>query len=414
MSNIKKGVNTFSIRATGDSMYPILQDGDIIEYAQTPLSAININDIVLLLVNEKLITHRVIYKTKKTCVTRGDNNPTADHPIQRERALAKVVRFKRKGIWHGLQDIYFTQSFLYLNEIQKFAAILQLKKISHVFLKGVLISLRYEGAIPKRIYADCDILIDRKDRRETEKILNKLGYMLQTRILLSINKKNSEQLPEASYMKIIGGVPVIFDVHFEPVFLMTQLGGMNLLYPPKLLKQLGNDILYRRIKAHIKGNTYSLCSVPDQIVYLALHIFHHNYTDSVRYQLLDSVIRKGATRKVWYDVEKTIITYHLQGYLYLVFILLDKYFKTPIPQSVISTIQPSLFKKSASTYLVKKKDIFSQDDRTKAGIERFILVFLLSPEPFWRKIFLIGHPTTIQLVLKIFNLKTSIIKRTYL
>lgn len=393
--------NRFLVKAQGNSMYPLLQDGDSIEYVQTPFGNVRLNDIVLMSMNKKLVTHRVIYKTKKTCITRGDNNLAADINRQKGRVLAKVVRFKRKGTWHGLQDVYFTQSVLYLNEIKQLKTRFNYKKISHIFLKGVLISLRYEGIIPKRIYADCDILVDRDDQKEIEESFKVLGYKLQEYPLLFTNKKNFKIPPEVSYIKIVSDVPVIFDVHFEPVFLMTQVGGMNLLYPPKLLKQLGDDILQRKMMARIKRNIYPICSVSDQIVYLTLHIFHHNYTDSIRYQLLDSVIRKSATTKVWSDVERTITTYHLQGYLYLVFILLGKYFKTPIPRSFIKVIQPSLFKKRIATYLFKKIDIFSQDTRTKAGIERFILILLLSPNPFWKKILLFIHPETIRINAKI-------------
>ena len=42
---------------------------------------------------------------------------------------------------------------------------------------------------------------------------------------------------------MVSGIPVVFDVHFEPVFLMTQLGGMNALYPSQLLAQLGDKII---------------------------------------------------------------------------------------------------------------------------------------------------------------------------
>lgn len=437
--------NRFSVKAEGNSMFPLLQNGDTVEYIQTPFRRVQLNDIVLIYVGDVLVTHRVIYKTKNTYITRGDNNPTADTVIQKRRVLAQVVRFKRKGIWYDIQDVYLTQSALYLHEIQKLETILQLQKIPHVFLKGVLISLRYENAIPKRIYADCDVLVQRTESIKIERVFKILGYQLQERHLLrssfransekSSEAKNASRFlsrnkllrndrhnvkPEVSYVKMVNGVPVVFDVHFEPVFLMTQLGGMHLLYSLQMLTQLGEQLIKRGEIKKIKGFNYSLCCVSDQILYLALHIFHHNYTDSIRYQLLDAVIRRSklslqASRNIakqsqkglppfdsaqgklprndiWEGLARTIKEYRLEGYLYGVFVLLKKYFKTPIPRSFLLAIRPSRFALDVTRFATSHTDIFSQDSRMKAGIGRFILIFLLSPEPLWKKMLLFIHP----------------------
>ena len=404
---MKKRVPPFSVQAQGNSMYPLLQDKDTVEYIQTPFRKIQLNDIILVYVDDVLMTHRVIYKTKTSCITRGDNNATADAVIQKRRVLAKVVRFQRKGVWYGIQDVYLGQSALYLHEIQKLETVLQFQKIPHVFLKGVLVSLRYEGAIPKRIYADCDILVPHNSYKQVEKLFLLLGYKpisLADTDSVPYFKKLDQQ-PEVNFIKTVQGVPVIFDVHFEPVFLMSRLRALELLYPKQLLRSLGEELISRSTPKKIKGFNYSLCSPPDQILYLALHIFHHNYTDSVRYQLLDAVIRKSVTRSarpfdfaqgdmhgLWKELEHTIKKYQLEGYAYGVFMLLKKYFKTPIPQSFISEIQPSSFKRRVSAYFLKRVDIFSQDSRVNAGISRFILIFLLSPNPLWKKLFLFFQP----------------------
>jgi hypothetical protein len=313
-----------------------------------------------------------------------------------------VVRFKRNNIWYDLQDFYFIQSGFYLEEIKKLETILCAYGISHVFLKGVLVSLRYEGFIPKRIYADCDILINRYDYKKLEKAFTALGYKRDGRSLFSSYKKKPEQKPEINYVKIVNNIPVVFDVHFEPVFLMTQIEGMNLLYQKEKLTQLGNDIIKRGKRKKIKGFVYSICSISDQILYLALHIFHHNYTDSVRYQLLDAVIRKASNKQTWKDLQNNILQYNLEGYVYGVFILLTKYFKTPIPKSFFHAIRPSSFKKRVNMHYLKRVDIFSQDHRVKAGVVRFILIFLLSPEPIWKKMSIFFYIKILTIFLKIF------------
>ena len=407
LNDMIKGKRTFFVNAQGNSMHPLLQNGDKIEYLHVPPKKIELNDVVLVYAGEVLLTHRVIYRTVTEYITRGDNNISADPPIQKGQVLAKATRFMRKKKWYGMQDLYLTQSALYLREIQRVKTAFNDKKISHVFLKGVLISLRYEGVIPKRIYADCDILVQREDYGAIEMALGALGYTLQKHTLFD-EKKSPENQPEISYIKIVNGTPVVFDVHFEPVFLMTQLGGMSLLYPPTLLKQLGDSILNHRVVKNIRGSTYALCCVSDQILYLALHIFHHNYTDIIRYQLLDSVIRKSVTTEIWSDLATTINQYQLQGYIYPVFTLLKKYCKTSIPRSFFRSIESSPFNKRVQDIFLKRVDIFSSDSRFKAGIERFMLVFLLSPEPIWKKSLLIIHPDMLRAVNKIlFTMITS-------
>jgi len=398
----------FQIKAQGSSMYPILRDGDRIEYSQTSFAKIHLNDIVLIYQNDVLVTHRVIYKTKTTCITRGDNNKSADVTTQKGRVLARVERFKRNGRWYNIQDVYISQSALYLHEIQKFASLLKLHKLPHVFLKGVLISLRYENKIPQRIYADCDVLVPRSSYKKCETAFKILGYIP---IALSENDsipylKKIDLQPEVSFIKLVGGIYVVFDVHFEPVFLMSRLPALRLLYPQKLLCELGDKIIASAAFTKINGFNYSLCTKPDQILYLALHIFHHNFTDSQRYQLLDAAIRKSAPRKdMWGELANTIKDYKLEGYVYGVFLLLKKYFKTPIPPSFILAIRPKWYMLHVACYIVKHVDIFSQESRIKAGIQRFILIILLSPNPFWIKIFIFFHPEVLYFAIRTITMK---------
>ena len=115
----------------------------------------------------------------------------------------------------------------------------------------------------------------------------------------------------------------------------------------------------------------------------------------MRYQLLDSVVRKSASKATWATLQEEICVYNLQGYTYGVFVLLKKYFKTSIPHSFFRAIRPSRFKLSILKYKIAHTDIFSQDNRFKAGIERFILIFFLSPEPIWKKMLLFIYPEVI-------------------
>lgn len=399
--NKKKGKNSFSLKSEGNSMFPILQHGDLVEYIRCNPTHIKENDIILTNTNGTFVTHRVIYKTATTYITRGDNNPKADLPIQANQIFGKAIRFKRRGVWYGIQEIYLQQSILYLHEINKLAKTLSQNTVPHVFLKGVLISLRYENTIPRRIYADCDILVKRENAQQIELIFKFLGYKNVDKNFRLTTKKNKYDYPEISFVKNIGKIPVVFDVHFEPVFLMTQIAGMNLLYDKQLLYDLGGMIINNRKSIQVKGMDFFMCAPTDQALYLVLHIFHHNCIDSVRYSLLNSVILKSKSSLFWKKLRLTIKKFHLEGYSYLPFLILKRYYKTPIPPSFISSIVPSWSKKKISWFLLQKTNIFNNDSRFKAGIERFILIFVLSPSPIWKKIWVFFHKDTIQTILSL-------------
>ena len=388
----------FSVQAQGDSMYPLLQDGDLVEYERVPFSKISVHDIVLTYGKEKeaFVTHRVIYKTLSFLITKGDNNPTADERIKKGQILARVVRFKRKGAWYGISDVYLAQSAIYLHEIQQLETLLRKSKIPHVFLKGVLVSLRYEGTIPKRIYADCDILVNREEYRKIVQVFKQLGYtlFLEQALFLS-SQKNPEDRSEVNFIKRVNGVPVVFDVHFEPVFLMPWIQSIGFLYPSSLLQKLGRALVSRGQAVAIKGSTYSLCNISDQILYLALHIYNHNFVGSIRYQLLSLIIKKKASKKTFDELSKTIREYKLEGYAYPVFLLLNAHYKKIVPPSFLSSIAPSAFKTSIALRAMSKVNIFDAYDSSFTRMKRFVLTFLLSGEPIGKKIFFVFHPKVI-------------------
>ncbi|MCX6717062.1 MAG: nucleotidyltransferase family protein [Candidatus Taylorbacteria bacterium] len=399
---------TFQIHSKGDSMLPILMNGDIIEFTKSSYEELSVNDIVLIYHNGIFLTHRLIYKVKKYCITRGDNNAKSDTQVKPEQLIAKAIRFKRKGIWHNIQEMYISQSLTYLTEISKLIKLLRQNKIRHVFLKGVMISLRYESRIPQRIYADCDILIQREQSKQIEEVFNILGYRkINETSLKSISENES---PEISFIKIIGKTPVVFDVHLEPVFLMTKLGGMNLLYSKDNRVKLGKILIDSSEKIKIGGLSYSLLDSSMQILYLALHVFHHNYTDIVRLKLIDAVIRKATKRKgMWKFFIKATNDFSLQNYIIPVLIQLKVYFTSPIPQSVFKSLQTDFFTRKVGEWAANSIDVFSQDNRIRAGIRRFILIFILSPEPYLKKILLFLYPGTIKSVFLVIYTKIYMI-----
>jgi phage repressor protein C with HTH and peptisase S24 domain len=82
-------------QARGDSMDPVIRDGDSLHVE--PCDAIRRGDVVLVLAERGLTAHRVIALRGDLVITRGDNAPAEDDAVSRERVLGKVTRVVREG-----------------------------------------------------------------------------------------------------------------------------------------------------------------------------------------------------------------------------------------------------------------------------------------------------------------------------
>ena len=66
----------FMKETEGISMIPIIYPEDSLYLQNVVFSRLKVNDIAVFQKNNELITHRVIYKTRKYFITKGDNNCT--------------------------------------------------------------------------------------------------------------------------------------------------------------------------------------------------------------------------------------------------------------------------------------------------------------------------------------------------
>lgn len=378
-------------------MRPLLFTGDIIEYRKISFSQVNINDIILTYKAGIFMTHRVIYKTDRYLITRGDNNRKADGKMSANNIMGRVVRFKRNGTWHTIEEQYIAQSLYYLKEVQRISKQLQTQNIPHVFIKGVMTSLKHYGKLPQRIYADCDLLIHRESFRKVRSIFEREGYIfLQNQQSLVLPSKDQIPKFEGDFYKKVDTTPVYFDVHLEPVFLMTKVDGMGVLYKDSMRKELGEHLMRNRDWIHFeRGEKYPICSITDQIIYLALHFFHHNNTDITRLFFIHELVRINRRKIKWDRLIDTIKRFSLEVYVYPAFLLMRRYFKTPIPLNVVRRLTIQGYKKKIIDFAMRSSDIFSEDTRLRGGVLRFILIFLMSPEPVWKKLFVFIHPDTI-------------------
>lgn len=386
------------IRSQGQSMLPVLHPNDITYLKKTSFNQIKVDDLVAFQKKGQIISHRVIYKTKKYLITKGDNALLSDGKIYPYQILGKIYQLKRNGKILYPETLPLIQSTVYFQEIVKIKNIFDAKQINYVFLKGLPLHLYFEKTQPKRIYADCDVLIDKKDFKRAENVLHNFGYQKINSSLSFFHKAIKRKDIENTYFKIINQVGVVFDLHLEVVFMMTQLSHLDLLYPQSLLDDLTADFLKNKKQVVVNQERFLILKNQFLIIYLALHLFHHNFCGAFRYQFLNQVIKN---RKIdWKKTQQIINQYKLTNFVSPVFYLLKKYFKTPIPNWFLDIKQKKLIKfYHLDTFDIFTFDIFKDESRIKAGINRFFLLFILSPSPVWKKIFVFLNPQVILSIL---------------
>lgn len=388
--NQLKKRKVFSLLADGESMLPLLHPKDLVNYQKISFSKIKVNDLILVFKNNLAFTHRVIYKNKSFLIVKGDNNLKSDGKIYPRHIIGKVTSVKRKNKIVNPEMVYLIQSSLYFKELTKITNLLNKEKIDHVFLKGLPVHLYYEKTYPRRFYQDADILISKKSYKKFDKLLDKLGYVVVDHSLSEVHKKLRDKDSEITYYKLINGFPIVIDIHFEAIFLMNQLGNLEVLYPQKYIDKMTNEMLENKKQITVGGQKFFILNTKYLILFLAFHLFRHNFTGAFRLELLDKIIRKKQlTAKHWQSINQIIRRYQLTNFVSPVFYLLKKYYKTPaMKQWNNLTIKQ-----------YRKINIFDGEDRLSMGINRFFILFLLSPRPFYKKILIFTYPKIIYAVI---------------
>ena len=392
-------LKSIPLKSTGQSMLPILRPNDIVYFKKTPFLKIKVNDLIIFKKKNQLITHRVIYKTKKYLITKGDNNLNFDGKIYPKQILGKVYQIKRNGQIFKPETFYLIQSTHYFSEIIKIKKEFDKENINYVFLKGLPLHLYFEGTHPKRLYADCDVLIDKKDFQKAEEILLKNHYQKAELHWSKTAKKMQKKELEATFYKKTNQFIITFDIHLQLVDLsIVHLGHFNELYPQKLIDDLTEEFLKTKRKIKINNEKFLILNNYYLILYLSLHLFHHNFSGAFRYDFLDKVIKKSKISiKSWQEIALIIKKYQLNNFVFPVFFLLKKYYQSPIPKNFFKKIQPKPLHNvyTMFTQYLHEINIFNDESRIRAGIKRFLYLFIFSPSPFWKKILIIFNPQVI-------------------
>ncbi|MBI4137121.1 nucleotidyltransferase family protein [Candidatus Roizmanbacteria bacterium] len=384
---------THYVKTFGMSMFPVLHDGDIVYYRRISFSKIRVDDIIVIKHGRSYMTHRVVYRKKRYVVTKGDNAPMPELHVTEKQVVGRVYKFKRGNETISIDSLYLMQSSLYFQEILKVKHAFENASIDMIFLKGLPLYLYYQKSHPPRVYADCDVMIDESDFEKAHSILTSSGYQYDRQEFSSIHERlRGGKKAEQSYAKLVGGVPVVFDIHREPVFMISKIGPLTELYPRRLMEDLRQSFVHTKRKIRIHNQTFYILSPVSLIVYLALHLFNHDFRGAYRYGLLHEIYRKeyAVLREPFImQIDREIETYKLAGFVSLPFLLLRKYYGNPMPKSI------RRFTKLKHRYLSNRYDqlsrggIFYSDTQIGGGIQRFINLVMLSPEPWWRRMMIL-------------------------
>lgn len=392
-----------SIKTFGNSMHPLLYDGDIVVLKKEKFESLRTNDIICFRQNNHLVTHRIIYKTELYVITKGDNNPTSDGKIMPEKILGRVVSIKRDRQIFSIEDIYLFQSSIYFEEVKRIVGILSKEGIDFVILKGLPLHLFLEKKHPRRIYADCDILVAKKDAFRAIKLLRKEDYKSLDFSLSEKHKTLKDKVVEESYGKEINGLPVVFDIHYEAAFMMTQLGNLNFLYSQKLLEVYTKSLLVNKRDLKIEGASFPLLSLEDQIIYLFLHLFHHNFRGAYRYDILVKILDSKFDKNV---LVKIITEYQLTNFVYAGLMLLQKNYPNENYSKLLGLLKIS---RAVEDYIGKnilQIRIFDDEDRVSGGVQRFLLLFYLSPRPILLRLMTVFNKQVLYSLYWVFNKKS--------
>jgi len=410
-----QNLREFHLKSTGSSMLPILHPQDVLYFKRIDFRRVQINDLAMVKKGGRVFTHRVIYKSanRSYLITKGDHNITSDGKIYPQQIIGRVYQVKRQGQIFNPDNLYLLQSTQYFQEIVKVKKVFEKEKIDFVFLKGLPLHLYFEKSHPRRIYADCDILISKNDWQRAQSILKGFKYTGAETSYSGIHKLLKDKMTEFSFYKNIKNFPVVFDVHLEAGFLMNQLGRLDALYAQSLIDEMTRQLLNKKQMVKIQKEQFPILSFADLIIYLSLHIFHHNCQGVFQFEFLDKVTRKAllvsspgrsrslqhssplgnpylpATPGVFLSLIEKIRRYKLQNFVYPVFLMLEKYYNLHLPKKFLESIKPA---NNRLNYIYKNilpVNIFDYEPRIETGITRFKNLFFLSPYPLSRRILIV-------------------------
>lgn len=388
----------FSIKAEGNSMLPVLMKDDVVYIRKKHFNSLKTDDIICCSKKGKSFIHRVIYLKKdhdgrtKYLVTKGDNSIKSDGKIFPANFIGLAYQIKRKNQIFGIDNLYLIQSSIYFQEIIRIKKAFEREKVDFVFLKGLPVHLYYEKKHPRRIYADCDILIAYKDLNKVTGIFSKNDYSIPSKTGFPVEQFLEKDQTQYTFIKKVSFYRVIFDIHFRSVFMFSRLGKLKSLDHNRAIDDLTVKFLREKKWVKIQKDLFPMLNDEDNFLYFCLNIFHHNFKGVFRFDILNTLMDKK--RLNYYRILDTVKLFNIQNYIYPVILLFEKYYPVKFPKNLLRKIKPE---KRYLKYIYQNilNNKIYDDGPGSIGIIRFKNLFFLSPVPLPKRLLVFFNPQVI-------------------
>jgi signal peptidase I len=372
-------------------MIPTLLPGDVITVKRCRFSRIAVGDIILAHRGRMVLTHRVIYRTKSFLILRGDHNLQSDGKIFAPHVIGRVITVKRRGKNMNPEDISHAQSLAYMKELgavdREFAKV----GISYLILKVLPLHAIYDKYLPRRLYADCDLLVSQADWKKAVRAVRSLGFVHIVRSLSPVFENIQNMETEESFIKY-GPYPVVLDIHYNAMILISQIGALDALYPNGMVRNMNIEFLSHARRVTVLGRTYPILSPEHLIVYAALNFFHHNMRGIHRLDFLQRVLKAELRNPdVLSRAADIIQRYNIERFVLPTFHALNTYYRLKSSRKIIRL---TLNRRSIRGYKfsVAYMKIFDDEGRIEAGMHRFFYLFQASPRPLVKRLTVFTSP----------------------
>ncbi len=106
VADVLRRFGSAQLRVAGASMLPAIRPRDVLFVERRAIQQIQIGDIVLFALDDRLFANRVVRKDvdetgAPTLVTRGDTHRDEDLPIESSQLLGQVLTVSRNGRTHA-------------------------------------------------------------------------------------------------------------------------------------------------------------------------------------------------------------------------------------------------------------------------------------------------------------------------
>lgn len=104
-------------RAEGDSMHPVIRNGDYLQVVPCAPSELRRGDVILAATARGLTAHRIVRVSGRLIITRGDNSLRSDPPVDAASVIGRVAEVEQitgdsRKIDRSVKIIRFAVTFI--------------------------------------------------------------------------------------------------------------------------------------------------------------------------------------------------------------------------------------------------------------------------------------------------------------